>query len=63
MMLNLQEKYSSALNGASLHLARADLGTKGIYYRIQSQPLTEEGANRICSSLKQMNAGCILVRQ
>ena len=63
MMLNLKEKYASALSGVTLHLVRADLGAKGIYYRIQSQGLTEEGANHICSSLKQMNAGCILVRK
>ncbi len=63
MLLDLQKKYASVLGGVPLHLARADLGAKGIYYRIQSQPLTQEGANHICSSLKQLNAGCILVRK
>lgn len=63
MLLDLNKKYASALSGSSLHLVRADLGAKGVFYRIQSQGLTEEGANHICSSLKQMNAGCILVRK
>jgi hypothetical protein len=63
MMQTLQRKYAAQLGGAVLHLARADLGARGIYYRIQSQSLAEDEANRICSALKQMNAGCILVRK
>jgi hypothetical protein len=61
MVANLQRKYAAELGDAKLHLARADLGSKGVYYRIQSDPLVKDEANRICSSLKQLNAGCILV--
>jgi hypothetical protein len=63
MMKDLQQKYASQLGGAVLHLSRADLGSRGVYYRIQSQSLAENDANQICSALKQINAGCILVRK
>ena len=63
LMKDLQSRYASALGGTALHLARADLGARGIYYRVQSSGLAEGDANHICSALKQMNAGCILVRK
>jgi hypothetical protein len=63
MMKSLQQKYASQLGDAVLRLTRADLGSRGIYYRIQSQSMAEDEANQICSSLKQINAGCILVRK
>ena len=61
MMEKLQQKYAAKLGGAKLRVVRADLGSRGIYYRIQSQSLAEGEANRVCSALKQTNAGCILV--
>ena len=61
MMEKLQQKYAAKLGSAKLRVVRADLGSRGIYYRIQSQSLAEGEANRVCSSLKQINAGCILV--
>lgn len=62
-MKSLQQKHAQALGGVSLHVVRADLGGRGVYYRIQSQGIAESDAARICSSLKQANAGCILVRK
>jgi hypothetical protein len=63
MMIDLQRKYSAQLAGAQLRLATADLGSRGVFYRIQSQGLSEDRANRICSALQQIRAGCILVRK
>ncbi|MDD4616931.1 MAG: SPOR domain-containing protein [Alphaproteobacteria bacterium] len=60
-MAKLQLKYAAVLGGAKLRVRRADLGSKGIYYRIQSDLLAKSEANRICSSLRKVNAGCILV--
>jgi len=57
----LQKKYASELEGSSLRLVRADLGTRGIFYRIQSGPFSRDDASRICSALKKAKAGCILV--
>ena len=63
MMRSLQKKYATQLGGATLRLTRADLGARGVYYRIQSQGLSEDQAAHICAALKQVNAGCILVRK
>jgi len=62
MARKLQNKYQAILGVAHLHVLRADLGAKGIFYRIQSQPLAEAQAKSICASLKKTNAGCLLVR-
>ena len=62
-MQKLQSKYSSILGTARLHSVRADLGGKGIFYRIQSQPLPQQQAQAICVAVKNRNAGCLLVRQ
>ncbi len=61
-MQKLQNKYASILGSASLRLVRADLGDKGVYYRIQSQPVSARKADSICQAVKRLNAGCILVR-
>ena len=39
---------------------RADLGEKGVFYRIQTGPLTD--ADQLCSELKRRNVGCIIAR-
>jgi cell division septation protein DedD len=42
---------------------RADLGERGIYYRIQAGPIGDAAAaERLCGELKRRNVGCILVR-
>ena len=58
----IQAKYATALGTAKLHLTRADLGAKGIYYRVQSNPLTESTARDVCAAIKKASGGCILVR-
>jgi hypothetical protein len=62
-MQKLQTQYASILGSTQLRLVKADLGDKGIYYRIQSQPVSETQAKNLCTALKAKNAGCILVRQ
>ena len=61
MAQKLQAKYQSILGAAKLHPVRADLGSKGIFYRIQSQGLSDAEAKNICAAMKKQNAGCILV--
>jgi cell division septation protein DedD len=42
---------------------RADLGERGVYYRIQTAPMGDgAAAERLCAELKRRNVGCILVR-
>lgn len=61
-MAKLQSRFASNLGSTQLRVVKADLGSKGIYYRIQSQPLSEAKAKSLCSSIKTSSAGCILVR-
>jgi hypothetical protein len=39
---------------------RADLGDRGVFYRLETAPLAD--ADRICGELKRRNIGCILAR-
>ncbi|MGH7046861.1 MAG: SPOR domain-containing protein [Stellaceae bacterium] len=42
---------------------RADLGEKGVYYRIQTAPVGDIArADEICGKLRQRHLGCIIVR-
>lgn len=59
---NAQGKYGDALRGVRLRPVRADLGAKGIYYRVQSEAMTEAQARQVCDALKSRKAACILVR-
>ncbi len=61
LMEKLQQKYAVQFGSTKLHVTRADLGSRGIFYRIQTEPLAKDEAGRLCSSLKKLNAGCILV--
>ena len=61
MMAELESKYADTLGGVKLRVVRADLGGKGVYYRIQSQRVSKEQAEQICASIKKQNAGCIIV--
>ena len=62
MANKLQSHYGGVLGSAELRAVRADLGHKGIYYRIQTQALSEQQASKICAALQRENVGCILVK-
>jgi hypothetical protein len=41
---------------------RADLGERGVYYRIQTAPISDGAvAERLCGELKRRNVACILI--
>ena len=48
------------LGTASAAFIRADLGEKGVYYRLQTAPIAD--AERVCGELKRRNIGCIIAR-
>jgi hypothetical protein len=48
------------LGSASATPVRADLGDKGVFYRLQTAPIAD--AERVCGELKQRNFGCIIAR-
>ncbi len=45
MMEKMQTRYASVLGDAQLHVIRADLGDKGIYYRIRAEVISDGRAN------------------
>jgi len=59
----IKRKNADLLGTLSATPIRADLGDKGIYYRIQTGPVADQAAaERICSELKQRSVGCIVAR-
>ena len=59
----LKRANADILGSLSASPVRADLGDKGIFYRIEAGPLgSPEAAARLCGELKKRSIGCILVR-
>jgi hypothetical protein len=57
----IQSKYGTVLSGQPHQVRRADLGTKGVYYRAMVGPFgTREAAVQLCSSLKQAGGDCVV---
>ncbi len=56
----LQAEYSSSLNGRSLVVRSVDLGTRGIYYRVQVPTDSVATANSICNSIKSTGGDCFV---
>jgi len=60
---SLQEKFPSQLEGRTAIIRRADLGAKGIYYRVVTGPFASAGeADQFCGSLKAAGGKCIIQR-
>jgi len=59
----IKRKNADLLGSLSANSIRADLGDKGIYYRLQTAPVADQAAaERICAELKQRSIGCIIAR-
>jgi SPOR domain len=58
----LEAKYRKAFAGHRPFIRRADLGERGVYYRVQIGPFTIEEANNICEDLKKSGADCVVHR-
>lgn len=58
----LQTKFRDAFAGRKPFIRRADLGDRGIYYRVQVGPFSMGEANQICESLKKSGADCVVHR-
>ncbi len=59
----LKREQSDLLGPLDLTVARADLGRRGIFYRIQAGPVADAAAaERQCNELKRRGVGCILVK-
>lgn len=55
----LQKKFS-ALAGLSADIQKADLGPKGIYYRLRAGYLDKAKAEALCATLKAQGQGCMV---
>jgi hypothetical protein len=58
----LETKYLKAFAGNKPFIRRADLGERGVYYRVQIGPFTIAEANKICADLKRSGADCVVHR-
>ena len=59
----LSSKNKDLLGSLQMYLKRADLGEKGVFYRLQAGPLPDAAAaETLCGNLKQRNVGCLIVR-
>jgi cell division septation protein DedD len=59
----LKSAHADLLGNVALTAQRADLGEKGIYYRVQSGVLGEGASDKsLCESLRKRNVGCLIVR-
>lgn len=56
-----QSKYAGILGGATLRVVRADLGGKGVFYRIMSSSMPEAKAKAVCSDITKLRKGSCLV--
>jgi hypothetical protein len=58
---SIQQKYASVLGSQPHVIRKADLGTKGVYYRAMVGPFgSREEAVQLCSSLKQAGGDCVV---
>ncbi|MDI3471446.1 MAG: hypothetical protein OJF62_003509 [Pseudolabrys sp.] len=58
---SLQGKYPSQLGGRQVTIRRADLGSKGVYYRAMVGPFSSSAeASQLCQSLKSAGASCLI---
>lgn len=59
----LQKAFATDLQGLDYRVQSADLGERGVYYRIQAGPLSQDGAVALCDSIKaQKPGGCLVVK-
>lgn len=58
-----QKTYAPHLNGVTPNYARADLGAKGVFYRVQGVNLSKTQAQDICKSINATKAGACIIAQ
>jgi len=59
----LTKKYGAELSAAKYRVQRADLGDRGVFFRIQAGPMSKDSASEICGSIKaQTPGGCLVTR-
>ena len=60
---SITQRYSGQLSGYAPQVERADLGDRGIYYRVGVGPMNSQAAaNTLCSQLKSAGLDCFVRR-
>lgn len=60
----LQRRFPTVLGDQSPDIVRADLGSRGVFYRVRVGPMeTRLAANDFCQSLKNAGGDCIVARR
>lgn len=57
----LRNRYRDLLGGLGLTVIRADLGQRGIFYRVIAGKVPEDRARAVCSGLKERRVDCFVV--
>ncbi len=57
----LQAKFRAQLGDLDLSVQRADLGARGVFWRVRGGPLSQVDAKRICQALSSAGQSCIVV--
>lgn len=61
---NIQSRLPSVLGGYQPDIKRADLGDRGIYYRVRVGSFADQaGAGAFCQSIKQAGGDCLVSRR
>ncbi len=58
----LQSRYPNILGPYQAAIIRADLGDRGIYFRVRIGPFSSSDATRLCDDLKAAGGDCLLAR-
>lgn len=59
----MRRKNPGVLGGLSVDVQRADLGAKGVYYRVRVPQPSKEQAVALCQSLKSAGIDCLIARK
>jgi tetratricopeptide (TPR) repeat protein len=60
----LKQAHQSLLGPLEIEPVRADLGDRGVYYRLRAGPISDwNSAKSLCRALSSRNQGCIVVRK
>jgi hypothetical protein len=59
----LQKRFPNILSRYDANLQRADLGARGVYYRVRVGPFAPNDAQKVCDALKSAGGDCILAQR
>src|SRR5262249_8275785 len=59
----IKRQNSDLVGSLTVSVDRADLGDRGVFYRIHVGPIADAGqAERLCAQLRQRGVGCIIAK-